>query len=124
MKFSIEKINKNTSALILEEENLNTLIAPGFKSEIIFLINEGVKVLILDLSFVDYVDSAGLQSILNGARYLQKSNPDYKRGDFIWIGKMKPAVDKLFKISRLETLIIHIEDFEVAKDYLMTGVYK
>lgn len=46
MKFSLDKHDKY-SVLSLDEENLNSLIAPDLKSEFIFLRNEGVRNLIL-----------------------------------------------------------------------------
>lgn len=55
MKYSIDK-QERYAVLALEEENLNSLIAPDLKSEFVFLRNEGVKNLIFDLSKVKYVD--------------------------------------------------------------------
>ena len=59
MKFSLDKQDKY-SVLSLDEENLNSLIAPDLKSEFVFLRNEGVRNLIFDLSQVKYVDSSGV----------------------------------------------------------------
>ena len=67
MKFVIDKQEKY-SLLQLNEENLNSLIAPDLKSEFVFLCNEGVKNLILDLTDVKYVDSSGLSAILTANR--------------------------------------------------------
>ena len=59
MKYSIDKEDRY-AIFRLNEENLNSLIAPDLKSEFIFLRNEGVRNLILDLNHVKYVDSSGL----------------------------------------------------------------
>ena len=67
MKFSIDKQEKY-SLLKLEEETLNTMIAPQLKSEFVILRNEGVYNLILDLSEVQFADSSGLSSILTANR--------------------------------------------------------
>ena len=55
MKYSIDKEDRY-AIFRLNEENLNSLIAPDLKSEFIFLRNEGVRNLILDLNHVKYVD--------------------------------------------------------------------
>jgi len=68
MKFSIDKQDRY-SIFSLEEENLNTLMAPDLKSEFVFIRNEGVKNFILDVSAVKYVDSSGLSAILTANRH-------------------------------------------------------
>ncbi len=70
MKFTLDKQDKY-SLLSLDEENLNSLIAPDLKSEFVFLRNEGVRNLIFDLSNVKYVDSSGLSAILTANRLME-----------------------------------------------------
>lgn len=102
MKYSLEK--KESYAIFdLEEENLNSVIAPKLKSEFIFLRNEGVPNLILDLSDVKYVDSSGLSAILTANR-LWKGD-----GLFLLAGINHASVRKIIEISRLDT-ILSIED--------------
>jgi anti-anti-sigma regulatory factor len=67
MKYRIDK-QEQYSVLTLDEENLNSTIAPGLKSDLIFLNQEGVRNLILDLSNVRFVVSSGLSAILTGHR--------------------------------------------------------
>jgi len=57
MKISLDKKDRY-SILKLEEENLNSVIAPDIKSEFVFLRNEGVQHLIFDMADVKYVDSS------------------------------------------------------------------
>ena len=111
MKFKTDKQDKYT-ILALEEENLNSLIAPNLKSEFVFLRNEGVRNLILDLSQVDYVDSSGLSAILTANRIWKGY------GTFILTGINSPSVEKLIKISRLETILTIIPTVEEATDYV------
>ncbi len=73
MKYRIDKQDQY-AVLTLDEENLNSTIAPSLKSDLIFFNQEGVRNLILDLSNVKFVDSSGLSAILTGHRR-QKSNP-------------------------------------------------
>lgn len=111
MKYSLDKQDKYT-LLQLNEENLNSLMAPDLKSEFVFLRNEGVKNLILDLGNVKYVDSSGLSAILTANRLWK----DY--GSFILTGIAHPAVQKLITISRLETILTIIPTIEESIDYV------
>ena len=54
MKYSIDKKDKY-AVFQLQEENLNSLLAPKLKSELVIFANEGVRNLIFDLSQVQYV---------------------------------------------------------------------
>lgn len=110
MKYTIDK-QESYSVLTLEEDNLNSLIAPELKSEFVFLRNEGVKNLIFDLSDVKYVDSSGLSAILTANRIWK----DY--GSFILTGVNHDAVKKLIEISRLETILTIIPTLQESIEY-------
>lgn len=111
MKLSLDK-NKHYSILQLEEENLNSLIAPDLKSEFVFLRNEGVENLILDLSQVKYVDSSGLSAILTANRLWNGY------GSFVLTNVTHPAVKKLIEISRLESILTIVPTIEESIDYV------
>lgn len=111
MKFTTDKQEKYT-VLALHEENLNSLIAPNLKSEFVFLRNEGVKNLIFDLSEVSYVDSSGLSAILTANRIWKGF------GTFVMTGIKSPSVEKLIKISRLETILTIIPTLSESIDFI------
>ena len=111
MKYTIDKQAK-FSVLSLTEENLNSLIAPNLKSEFIFLRNEGVKNLILNMKDVKYVDSSGLSAILTANRLWK----DY--GSFILTNVTHDSVKKLIEISRLETILTLIPTISESIDYI------
>lgn len=111
MKYRLDK-QDSFAILTLDEENLNSTIAPGLKSDLIFLNQEGVRNLVLDLTNVKFVDSSGLSAILTGHR-LYKQN-----GCFIIAGKLQPMVVKLIEISRLETILVMIPTVSEAVDYI------
>lgn len=111
MKFSLDKQEKY-SVFKIDEENLNSIIAPNLKSEFVFLRNEGVRNLIFDLSNVKYVDSSGLSSILTANRLWK----DY--GSFILTGIEQPAVKKLIEISRLETILTIVPSLKESVDFV------
>ena len=97
MKYRLDK-QERFAVLTLDEDNLNSSIAPQFKSDLIILSNEGIPSLILDLTNVKFVDSSGLSAILTGHR-LWKDN-----GGFIVAGELHPMVKKLIEISRLDDI--------------------
>jgi len=111
MKYSLDKQDKYT-IFVLNEDNLNSLIAPNLKSEFVFLRNEGVKNLILNMGDVKYVDSSGLSAILTANRLWK----DY--GIFILTGIQHPSVEKLIEISRLETILTIIPTIQESIDYV------
>ncbi len=111
MKFSVDKQEKYT-IFALQEDNLNSLVAPDLKSEFVILSNEGVTNLILDLSAVKFVDSSGLSSILTANRLWKTL------GSFILTGLVHPSVKKLIEISRLDTVLTIIPTASEAVDYI------
>ncbi len=111
MKYKIDKQDQY-AVLSLDEENLNSTIAPGLKSDFIFFSQEGVRNFILDLTNVKFVDSSGLSAILTGHR-LWKDN-----GSFVIAGKLHPMVNKLIEISRLETILTLVPSVSEAIDYI------
>ncbi len=111
MKYNIDKGEKY-STFQLQEENLNSLIAPNLKSEFIFLRNEGVNNLIFDLSQVKYVDSSGLSAILTANR-LWKGY-----GSFVLTGIEHDSVKRLIEISRLETILTILPTQQDAINFL------
>lgn len=111
MKFTLDKQDQY-AILTLDEDNLNSIIAPDLKSEFVFLRNEGVRNLIFDLTNVKYVDSSGLSAILTANRLWK----DY--GSYVITGINHPSVEKLIKISRLDTILALIPTVQEAIDYV------
>lgn len=112
MKYSKDK-KENYTVLELQEENLNSFVAPNLKSELVILSNEGIKNLILDLSQVKYVDSSGLSAILTANR-LWKS-----LGSFVLTGVVHDPVRKLIEISRLNSVLTIIPTLSESIDFII-----
>lgn len=112
MKFTIDKNDKYT-AFRLEEENLNSLLAPDLKSEFVILSNEGVRNLIFNLSQVKFVDSSGLSAILTANRLWKEL------GNFIVTGIDHPSVKKLITISRLDSVLTIVDTVADGIDLIM-----
>ena len=111
MKYSIDKTDKY-AVFQLQEENLNSLLAPKLKSELVIFANEGVRNLIFDLSQVQYVDSSGLSAILTANRLWKPL------GSFILTGVTHPSVKKLIEISRLDSVLTIIPTVAESTEYI------
>lgn len=109
MKYSVNKKEEYT-IFKLQEEKLDSTIAPGLKSEFITLNAEGVKNLILDMSDVRYTDSSGLSSLLVGNRIFSEES-----GIFIMVA-LSEHVMKLIKISQLNNVLNIVATLEEAVD--------
>ena len=111
MKYSVDQ-QERYSVFQLEDANLNSILAPELKSQFIMLSNHGVRNLIFDISSVEYIDSSGLSAILTANRLYSAE------GTFIVTGVKSPSVQKLIKISRLDTILTIIPTVEESKDYV------
>jgi len=98
MEFKIEKL-ENYTLIQVQEEKLDTHIAPTLKSELILVSGNGEKNIILDLSNVRYCDSSGLSAILVANRLCKNAN-----GTFVLTG-LNEAVERLITISQLDTVL-------------------
>lgn len=98
MKFSINKEEKYT-ILKLDEEKLDSVIAPQLKTEFTNLNAEGTKNIIFDMSDVKYTDSSGLSAILVANRICGSSD-----GYLILTGT-QDHVNKLIEISQLTEVL-------------------
>ena len=109
MRYSIEKNEKYTK-FSLNEEKLDTLIAPQLKSEFITLFQSGTVNLILDMSETKYVDSSGLSALLTAHRQTNEA-----KGCLVVVG-INDHVDKLLKISKLDSVFNVLPTLEEAVD--------
>lgn len=109
MKYQLNKAEKY-SLIKIDEENLNSLIAPELKSIFLVESDSGVKSFIIDMSSIKFCDSSGLSALLIGSRLSRDSG-----GSFILSG-MQPMVEKVFMISQLDKVVSHVPKVEEAVD--------
>ncbi len=109
MKYSIDK-KEQYSILKLEEEKLDSVLAPALKSELVTLHAEGNLNIILDLTSTKYIDSSGLSALLVGNRIFNEDG-----GIFIMAG-LTEHVMKLIKISQLHNVLNILPSIEEAID--------
>jgi anti-anti-sigma factor len=112
MKYSIDK-NEKYTVLRLDEQKLDTHLAPQLKSEFVTLHAEGVKNIILDLSEVKYTDSSGLSALLVGNRTIRQN------GGLFMLSCMSDHVMKLIKISQLDGVLNILPTVEESIDAVL-----
>jgi anti-anti-sigma factor len=108
MKYTADKKEKYVT-ITLNEEKLDTSIAPELKSEFVTLQAEGFEHVIMNLSEVKYSDSSGLSALLVGNRLFGET------GSFI-ICNIQEHVEKLIKISQLDKVMDILPTEEEAVD--------
>ncbi len=112
MKYSVDR-RDNYTIFQLQEDNLNSIIAPDLKADFIMLQSEGIRNFILDLSLVNFVDSSGLSAILTANR-LWKGD----KGTFVLTGIVNPNVKKLIEISRLDSILALAPNMTTAVEHI------
>lgn len=115
MKYTVDQ-HEHYAVFTLEEENLNSLLAPDLKSKFVVLSNEGIQNLIFNLGNVKFVDSSGLSAILTANRLWKNI------GSMVLTGIDHPSVKKLIEISRLDTVLTIIPTLEESIEYVMMEV--
>ncbi|MGW8123020.1 STAS domain-containing protein [Roseivirga echinicomitans] len=113
MKFTVDKQEKYT-LIKLDEDKLDSLIAPGLKSEFVNLSTQGVGNLVLDLSATKYCDSSGLSAILTGNRICTENE-----GVLVLTG-LQPMVQKLIELSQLHKILEIFPAQQEAIEFIMT----
>jgi len=112
MKFSADKQEKYC-VFKLQEEKLNSVVAPSLKSEMIVLNAEGVRNIIFDMNHIRFVDSSGLSSILIANRLCKNA------GGSLILCNVSDNVMKLIKISQLDSILTMVPTLTEATDMAM-----
>lgn len=111
MKYTADK--KEQYVIIkLNEEKLDTSIAPELKSEFVTLQAEGFHHVIMNLAEVKYSDSSGLSALLVGNRLFGEN------GSFI-LCNVQEHVSKLINISQLDKVMDILPTEEEAVDAVL-----
>ena len=108
MDFNIDK-KQQCTVISIENEKLDTHIAPSLKSELVLISGKGEKNIILDLKKCQYCDSSGLSAILVANRLCKNAG-----GTFVLCG-LNEAVERLITISQLDTVLSIAADTEEAE---------
>ncbi len=112
MKCNINKQDRYTVVKV-EEDKLNSQVAPELKAQFVYMNGKDVKNIIVDLGAVKYCDSSGLSAILVGNRLCKNA-----KGSFVITG-LQEAVKKLISISQLDTVLTITPTIQEATDIVL-----
>ena len=108
MDFNIDK-KQQCTVISIENEKLDTHIAPSLKSELVLISGKGEKNIILDLKKCQYCDSSGLSAILVANRLCKNAG-----GTCVLCG-LNEAGERLITIAQLDTVLSITADTEEAE---------
>jgi anti-sigma B factor antagonist len=110
---SFQKELKNDIIIYrIDNERLDTSLAPEFKTELLLVVNQGSKKVLIDLSKVKYADSSGLGALLFGLRQLRDIH-----GKLIICGANSRVIN-LLRIAKLEEILVNYTNETEAIDSL------
>ncbi|QPH39879.1 STAS domain-containing protein [Pedobacter endophyticus] len=112
MKFSVDKHDKYVT-LKLKEPKFTNDNAPGLKSELYLLSNEGFKNIIVDLSHIkECTDAQDLSSLLVGDRLCKAAG-----GLFIVTG-INDEIAPIIELSNIFQSVTFVNTLEEATDFI------
>lgn len=106
MQISVRKAD--STLVVSVEGRLDTLTANEFRTRIEELLDQGGLKIILDLGKLQYVSSAGLRSILIGAKKAKMS------GGGLCCCALQPLVSQVFEVSEFSKVIPVFDSLERA----------
>ncbi len=95
MNFTIEQDERGT-ILRPKETRLDSIVASELKAEFLILAQPDVEKLIIDLSDVEYIDSAGLSALLLARRQMSAHESDVR------LVGVRPEVRSLLSLTQLD----------------------
>lgn len=107
MILKVEEINRVVKATILPEE-ASLSNAEAFKEEMITIIGNGVRLVIVSFENVNYIDSSFLGSLVVALKYAMPRNVD------IYLVALKPDVKNLLTLIRMDKVFRIFDDYEEA----------
>jgi anti-anti-sigma factor len=110
MKYAIEN-NDNIVIFTLKNEALNSRISADFKAELLILCQPSIDALILDISTVQSIDSAGLGGVLLAYRQL------HEHGVPIILVGVQEMVKMIMDISQIGNQFVFCDTLEEATNY-------
>ncbi|MCF0062458.1 STAS domain-containing protein [Dyadobacter chenwenxiniae] len=105
MILQVNEINNVTQATILPQE-ASLANAEMFKEEMITLVANGAKLIVVSFENVDYIDSSFLGSLVVALKYAMPRNVD------IYLVSLKPDVKSLLTMIRMDKVFKIFRDFE------------
>jgi anti-sigma B factor antagonist len=107
MNFTIERRNK-IAIFGIKHNKLNSELAPKFKAELLIVCQPDIDALIIDLTDVESIESAGLGGLLLAHRQLDSA------GIPVVLVGVQPMVLTLLSISQIEPLFDFFDTIDEA----------
>lgn len=98
MQIQIEALERVMVATV-DAERLDAAAAAGFKGQMVDLINQGHKLLVVDLHRVRFMDSSGLSALLSSLKTVTAS------GGKLAVCGVGGELANLFRLTKLEKII-------------------
>jgi anti-sigma B factor antagonist len=111
MILQVTEINRVVQATIVPDEASLTN-AEMFKEEMISLIANGARLVIVSFENVNYIDSSFLGSLVVALKYAMPRNVD------IYLVSLKPDVKNLLTLIRMDKVFKIFKDYEQAMETL------
>lgn len=86
---------KKDAWVVNPKGDIDIFSSPKFKEELLKVVEEG-KDVIIDGTYLEYIDSTGLGVLISGLKRIKDHNKK------IILREIKPNVEKLFKITGLD----------------------
>jgi anti-sigma B factor antagonist len=100
----------NEARLIQPVGRMDSVTAATFRAEVRKLVDTGATWLVLDLSEVSFLDSAGLGAILSGLRLVREAGGDLR------LARPSPQASAVLKLTSLSKVLPVYPSVEAALD--------
>jgi anti-anti-sigma factor len=87
-------------------------MAPDLKSELVVIVENGEKNILIDLTDCNYCDSSGMSALLLGNRLCNETN-----GKFVLYG-VSQQIGEMIDLAGFDSILIIAEDKSAAEEYL------
>ncbi len=111
MNFSVLKYGSYT-CITVSNEKLDAMMAPDLKAEMVGIIGNGERNILVDLTNCRYCDSSGMSALLLGNRLCNKV-----KGSFVLFG-LTPRVKGMIDLIGFESVLKVADTREAAKRLL------
>jgi anti-sigma B factor antagonist len=111
MILQVQEFEKIIHATIIPQE-ANLVNAEAFKEEMITIVANGAKLVIVSFENVNYIDSSFLGSLVVALKYAMPRNVD------IYLVSLKPDVKNLLTLIRMDKVFKIFKDYQQAMETL------
>lgn len=104
MSFSITTREKENTAVIELQGELDISVSPDFGDELLLVCNKDIKEVVVDLSLVTFMDSSGVATLVEGLKWSKKEEKSFV------LRNVSATVINSLSLTKLETVFKIIPD--------------